>query len=173
MNLSDWGALAEVVSAIAVVVSLIYVGIQVHQHTRQLQFQGIEAGRKEFLSTLDANTGTQADALIFRRGLNAFGRLQANDQARFHSQMHALLHGFHSVWVLHQSGLLPADDFVPMRVLLVSLLKTPGGHEWWTSFKHVPPPHLVAELQLAMDDPNSDIAPATESLPWLSIADGE
>ena len=83
MNSSDWSTLAEIVSAVAVVISLIYLAIQVHRNTRQMQSQGVETVRKEFLSNFDATTKTPSDARLFRDGLNRFDQLDPNDQACF------------------------------------------------------------------------------------------
>ena len=40
MSIQDWGAIGEVVSAIGVVLTLIYLTTQIRQNTRQLQSQG-------------------------------------------------------------------------------------------------------------------------------------
>lgn len=160
---------AEVIGAAGVIVTLVYLAIQVHRNTRQLQFQGMEAARKEFLNVFDELTRTRENADLFRHGLNQFSQMSANDQACFHSQMHALLHGYHSVWSLNNAGILTNRDFEGMRQLLASVLITPGGRQWWETFRHIPPPYLIAHMQEAIDNETDPAVPITESLPWLKI----
>jgi hypothetical protein len=40
MSIQDWGAISEVVGAIGVIVTLIYLTTQIRQNTRQIRNQG-------------------------------------------------------------------------------------------------------------------------------------
>jgi hypothetical protein len=172
MNFSDWSTVAEIISAVAVIITLLYLAIQVHGNTRQLKSQVIEASREGFLHHLDATTKTIADADIFRRGLNQFDELSENEQACFHSLIHPLVHGFHSVWNLRKSSVLEEQDFLAMKIALVRVLVTTGGRQWWDKYKFALPPHLTEHLEATMDNRDSPVAPATEKVPWLRMTDG-
>ena len=167
MNFSQWGAVAEIVSATGVIVTLIYLAIQVRKSTRQEEFQSLQAAINLYLTNIDNATRTKEDAEIFRLGLNRFADLPADEQAAFHSKMHALLHGFHSVWVLFKIGTLADYELVAMRKFLIELLMSPGGRQWWETFKHVPPPHLVSYLEEEVQKAEGVILPAVETYPWL------
>jgi hypothetical protein len=167
MEISDWGIIAEIVSAIGIIVTLIYLAIQVHQNTRQEEFQGLQAAILRFLNNVDSITRTEEDAEIFRKGVNYFEDLPSAEQGSFHSKMHSLLHGFHSIWILYKSGILPEYELVAMRRIYVELLMSPGGGQWWKSFKHIPPPHLVAYLDEEVEKARGTINPANQAYPWL------
>ena len=167
MEFSDWSVIAEVVSAVGIIITLGYLGLQVHQNTRQEEFQGLQTAILRFLNNFDSITKTKEDAEVFRIGLNYFENLPAADQGSFHSKMHSLLHGFHSVWILHRSGALPEYELVAMRRIYVELLMSPGGNQWWESFKHIPPPHLVAYLDKEVKESQGLFLPANQEYPWL------
>ena len=38
MEFSDWSVVAELISAIGIIITLIYLALQVHQNTRQEEF---------------------------------------------------------------------------------------------------------------------------------------
>lgn len=167
METTDWAVIAEITSAIGIVITLVYLAIQVHQNTRQEEFQGLQAAILRFLNNVDDVTKTKEDAENFRKGLNYFGDLPPDEQGAFHSKMHSLLHGFHSIWILYKSGSLPEYELVAMRRIYVELLMSPGGGQWWLSFKHIPPPHLVAYLEGEIEKSSGEISPANLMYPWL------
>ena len=167
MNLSDWSAIAEIIAAVGLIVSLLYVAIEVHQNTKQEKTKALQVALKEFLDSYEAATSSVTKARIFRMGLNNFDSLSSDEMGCFHATLHSLLTGFNNVWNLHKSGLLPEHELVAMRGVYVSLLSSPGGAKWWELFKHVPPPHLIEYLDEAVRRADGQISPATETFPWL------
>jgi len=167
MNFSEWSGVAEIVSAIGVTITLIYLAIQVRQNTRQEEFQSLQSAIQLFLNNFDQATRTKEGAEIFRNGLIRFNDLPASEQAVFHSKMHALLHGFHGVWILHKVGTLPEYELLAMRRILTELILSPGGRQWWNAFKHIPPPHFVIYLEDETQKAEGEISPAIKKYPWL------
>lgn len=167
MNLSDWGAVADIVASIGVIITLVYLAIQIHQNTRQIKSQGLQAAIAHFLRNFDETTKTGVDADIFRKGLNDFENLTAGDQGCFHSKMHSLLHGFNNVWNLYKAGLLPEYELIAMRGLFLSMLTSPGGQKWWQVFKHVPPPQLVDYIDQSVREADGKVLSAIDQFPWL------
>ena len=167
MNWDAIGAIAELVGAIAVVATLFYLALQVRQSTRQDQAHGLQTAIKGYLDSFEAATSTTENADIFRRGLNDFDALLPEEQGSFHSTMHSLTTGFNNAWSLHKAGLLPDYELIAMRGLFVSILISPGGAQWWSLFKKVPPTYLTTYLDDSIRDANGTIQPANESFPWL------
>lgn len=89
MTIQDWGAIGEIVGAIAVVVSLIYLAIQIRQNTHQIAL-GMESSK---LAAFERNieSGNRAREILisdpelvalFLKGLADYGSLDAMDQFR-------------------------------------------------------------------------------------------
>lgn len=167
MNWDAISAIAEAIAAVAVIVSLLYLAIQVNQNTRALKNQGLQSARERFLLDIDQATGTQIDAEIFRNGLNDFNSLTPAEQGCFHSKMHTITHAFHHAWDLNKDMLLPDHELEAMRNLTVSYLIAPGAQQWWAVHKSVPPLEIVNYLDNASENAEGKIAPATERFPWL------
>ena len=169
MALSDWSVVAELVSAAGVIISLIYLAVQIRHATKQRDAQGIQLLRAEYLSSIDNCTGTRENAEIFLKGLNNFSDMPVVEQACFHSLIHPVLHGFHSLWEAHKAGIVSTSDLDATRDQFVSLLLTSGGAQWWASFKHVPPPGIVSYIDDSIEGSRMLLKPATESVPWLYL----
>ena len=166
MSFSDWGVIAEIVSAFGVVISLAYLAYEIRQATKQSEFQAFQTAREAYLKDLDGATWTPEEAEIFINGLNCFDEMPSSQKASFHSHLHALFHGFHGILNLYHLGKLPEYELISMRIVLISFLLSPGGRRWFESYKHVPPPQYVAYLQAEMQKAEGVIKPANEEFPW-------
>jgi hypothetical protein len=90
MSIQEWGAIAEMISAIAVVASLVYLGIQIRQNNRALAMnlkftelaafeRNVESGnriREIFILNADV-------AELYARGLKSYTDLSGSDKLRF------------------------------------------------------------------------------------------
>jgi hypothetical protein len=115
MNWDAISAVSDTIATIAVIVSLIYLAVQVNQNTETLKRQGLQSARDRYLNYLERTTETQVDAEIFRKGLNNFEKMSPAEQGCFHSKMHPLIHSFHHAWDLQRAGLLPDYEFTATR----------------------------------------------------------
>lgn len=167
MTFSDWSVIAELVSAIGVIVSLIYLAIQVRQNTKEKTSQGLILLRNEYLASMDHCTSTLENSETFRKGLNEFQNMPPAEQGVFHSLIHPILHGFHSIWESHKAGIASEDNLIAAQDQFISLLITPGGQTWWESFKHVPPPVIVSYIDQSIKASRSRLTPANKTVPWL------
>ena len=167
MDIQDLGSIGELIAAIATVATLLYLARQVRQNTKQDEVHGLQTAIKVFLDSFEAATSSTENADIFRRGLNDFDALRPEEQGSFHSTTHSLLTGFNNARHLYNTGLLPENEFIAMRGLLVSILITPGGGRWWNIYKKVPPQDFTAYLDESIRDAKGTVQPANESFPWL------
>lgn len=169
MNWDAVSAIAEVVGVIAVVVSLVYVGLQVRQNTVQLRHDNLLGSIR---GTLDTNWLYHRDAEtfdIFRRGLSSFDQLSPKDKACFHSLLVDLSFYFEVVRNMVASGLIDPEALVVNQRFLIGILITPGGSEWWALARKTEPMPRVAmdyiDSILASD--GADTPPITDLQPWL------
>ena len=172
MNWEAIGTIAEIVGAAGVIVSLIYLAIQIRYTSRQTNSQALQVTIANFLNNYDNATGTTENIEVLRKGLNDFDSLSANEQGRLQSLLHPLNHGFNSVLTMYKAGLLPEQELVATRNTYIAFLISPGGRRWWESFKHAPPREFVAYIDEAIRKAEGTVAPATEQLPWLKAETG-
>ena len=88
MSIQDWGAVGEIVGAIAVIITLIYLATQIRQNTRQMRSDGhvrVTNSYNEIIGQL------LADDHLFKiivRGCQDWDDLTSFEQSRFHLFFH-------------------------------------------------------------------------------------
>ena len=140
MDIMELGAIGELVGGIAVVASLIYVGVQVRQNSSQLQ-QGNEiqkaAAAREFARDCNAIMLHMMDPSrleAFRNALGGFSDLTKDQQAAAHLLLSsATVLAQTNTYLDHQS-LADSAIVEPFNVFVASVIRTPGGAEWWADW---------------------------------------
>ena len=90
MSIQDWAALAEIIGAVAVVASLIYLAVQIHQNTRELSM----SLRSMELSAFERNveSGIRIREIfilnpeileLYARGSESYADLDEGEKLRF------------------------------------------------------------------------------------------
>ncbi len=140
MNWAALGAIAELLSAIAVVVSLLYVAAQVKASTRQARQ---DAGRDLATRVTDASLAVAADPelgrLLVQGGANP-ELLSKGDQARFRALMNSLFRGFEQQFLLWHQGALDEESWGAVERMIRDWMALPGAQayfrdrgDWYTT----------------------------------------
>ncbi len=174
MNWDAVTAIAEIAGVVAVVVSLIYVGFQVRQNTRQLRHDNL---RQSVRGTLDTNWLYHRDDRafeVFRAGVQSFDALNVRDKALFHSIIVDLAFYFEVVRNMEQSGLVDKSAVETNQRFLVGILASPGGREWLRLAEEtLPMPSAALDyLKNALASAGSDAPLITDLQPWFAPKQG-
>jgi hypothetical protein len=109
MKLSEWAHVAEITSAIAVVVSLIYIGLEVNQNTAAVQANTHQSlidygwGQTEILLT------NETLANLVEKAESNSEALTARERALFYEYTTWRLATWESVFMNHEQGLVDED----------------------------------------------------------------
>jgi len=126
MNWTALGAIAELLSAVAVVVSLLYVAAQVKANTRQARR---DAGRDLAARVSAASLAVAADPelgqLLVQGGANP-EVLSPGDQARFRGLMNSLFRGFEQQFLLRREGALDDESWGAVERMIRDWVALPG-----------------------------------------------
>jgi hypothetical protein len=129
MNWEAVGSFAELVSAAAVVASLVYLARQIGQNTSALHAASVVSYRQlnaEFAHVLKVPEMTSA----YLRGLAEYPALDPIDRVRFESLMVTLFNQYEASWFNERLQSVPRDFTPPMKSMLYHL-RQPGAAEWW------------------------------------------
>lgn len=146
MNWEIIGAIAEIAGATGVLITLIYLAIQIRDNTRSLQAGSLESvldGPRDRYFLPMAVEPELAD--IYARGLNSLEKLDEKERRRFFYLMYEQLFQMQQVMHLRERNLIPKVDFDAWLYYTASLLRTPGGAEMWPHCEKVITP-TVADL---------------------------
>jgi hypothetical protein len=131
MNWEAIGAVGEIVGALAVVVTLAYLAIQIRQTNRI-------ARAESYGKIIDAHVGhhralySRPEMIgIWRRGLSNYRELNQDEQGLFHTFIGPIVLEFQKYLYLYRQGLIPEGTFQMFENDTVASLLSPGGRQWW------------------------------------------
>ena len=131
MSIQDWGAIGEVVGAIGVILTLIYLATQIRQNTRQLRSEGHQAITGSYNDTLSQ---LLADDSLFKtliRGCQDWESITAFQQSRCHIFFHQHLMHFRMAFQLHDKGAIDDDVYRSIEDMHIRFMANPGNRIWW------------------------------------------
>ena len=170
MNWDAVGAVAEVVGAIGVLITLIYLAVQIRHNSASVDAStedGVTSGFNEINNIIAADPDL---ARIFTSGLEAPDALSENEALRFSFLFSSYMNQYYRLLVLNQKGSFPTRRWNIYAKELAVLLASPGGSLWkagnpnfselWDAVAHIDPEPVI-DMTLARHD--RDKAPVTTS----------
>ena len=154
MTLQDWGTLSEVVGGVAIIVSLIYVGLQIRQSTHAARAATSQAHTSQFISSVSLLV-EPCFSDIFSRGLPGLNNLQGGERVAFVSYVSIVLRMFESFYMQEMDGDFDSRLFGGWGRTYFDLLANEGPREVLEIRKHLFNAQFIEFLQdgLASADP--------------------
>ena len=132
MNWDAIGAIGEVVGAVAVVVTLLYVARQIHQANAQTQARARYSFIDAYGRMNSSITESKEVASIFRRGL-AGEEFDLDEHIQFFALLGQFLNTWSVLFDLYEDGLLPENQWSMVRKDIITMLSEPGGKKFWNN----------------------------------------
>jgi hypothetical protein len=130
MSLSDLASLGSFVSGVAVLISLIYLALQVRQAERN-QRALVQQGRAARLVDFQMHLATPEMAALFVKGAEG-GDLSAVELFQFRQMSRAILASFEDTFYQHRERLLADAPFRSARFIVgAGLASSPGRRALW------------------------------------------
>ncbi len=167
MNWEAIGALGEAIGAVAIIITLIYLAMQIRQST-QLSKASAQQLLSHQLSTYQERIVANPERLrVFRSAMVSWDRLSSDDQAVAHLLFGQIVNHFEQTYYLNETGLVPTAMFDTYRALALSLIQSPGGSEFWKAMQLMINDeireYLDAQLAQKIDLP----PPLPQIFPWM------
>ena len=124
-------AISQLISSIAVVLSVLYLGIQVHRSTRVAKVAAQDAAASAVRDVTNTFMDNADMARIWRVGLEDLASLSVDDQARFFHGTHQFLKAFETIHFHHVNGLMDEQIWLGWRELLRHYVGSPGIRHYW------------------------------------------
>ena len=140
MSIQEWAAIAEIVGAVAVVASLIYLAVQIRQNTHGLSMslkstelaafeRNVEAGnriREIFILNPDVSE-------LFARGKSSYTDLGSSDKIRFGMLLSNVFSAFQGAYIRQLTYGNDPENFAGSERLLDSYIRCSGVRDWLSS----------------------------------------
>jgi hypothetical protein len=131
MKLENWASLAEIVGAMAVVISLVYVGIQVHDSAgaaRSAAANDVNVAMQEWY--MQAGSDRQTSTLLYR-GLVSGQALPDEEEFQFLMMTHAFFMGVQNSYLLAQEGTIDEELRNSLKNAIHGIQNLPGMNRYW------------------------------------------
>ena len=137
MSFEQLSYLAQIVASVGVVVSLIFVGLQIRQNTGALQRNEHNSTMEQWTVLRQAIAQNRDTAELMTSGLSGERALDAADQLRLEQMLQEYAWASFHIWDRTQRGVFPKGTFeATAGAFLCGLLTTPRGGTWWHNAKH-------------------------------------
>lgn len=134
-RLSNMAHLAEIVGAFAVVVSLIYVGLQVNDSVSASRSASVNAANVALQDWyLEVGTNEQTSSLFYR-GLMSDEPLPAEEEFQFLMTFHGVFLAFQNSYWLAEEGTLDRELLEALTAAILGVKDTPGMRRYWRQRK--------------------------------------
>ena len=131
VKLSEWASIAEIIGAVAVVVSLLYVGLQVNDNTSAIRSTAANDATVTMQAWyLEMGSNRQASDVWFN-AMTSAEPLSTNDEFQFIMSMHSVLLGMQNSFLLSQEGTIDAEFREALTIALVAVKDLPAMERFW------------------------------------------
>src|SRR5438874_2874825 len=152
MNWDAIVAISQLVAAVGVILSLVFVGLQIKQNTRALQRTEHNSTMEQWTVIRQAIAQNRDIAELMTAGLQGERTLDSADQLRLEQMLAEQAWAAFHIWDRTQRGIFPKGTFEATGgALLCGLLKTAGGGTWWRTAKKIGfPPGFVSDVDTVL-----------------------
>ena len=103
-----------------------------------------------------------------RKGLANWQSLSSDEQVDLSCIFTDWASKIHMGYRLYLRRALDAQTYDGWEGTLVSILKTPGGDEWWSNAQLLWPTDFRNQIDRVLSDEDTEILPWDEVMPWYS-----
>ena len=130
-DLESLANLGEIIGAIAVVVSLIYLAVQVRQNTRAQQTENFSRALDR-VAAMQATLSQDPDmSVIFSKGVSDPSELTSKERMQFTWAMYELFGAFEFMFLASKEDSIPEEIWQRWSSAVAWWLTFPGVQTWW------------------------------------------
>lgn len=161
MSLEDVSYVAQIIASIGVILSLIFVGLQIKQNTAALQRSEHNSTMSEWSTIRMAIAQNRDMGELMSSGLDGTSALDTADQLRLEQLLAEYSWAAFHIWDRTQRGVFPPGTFeLTGGSLLCMVLNTPRGRAWWAKAKTV---GFIPEFVVDVDALIAQLSPASSA----------
>jgi len=162
MNWDAIIAISQLIAAVGVMLSLVFIGLQIRQNTAALQRNEHNSTMAQWTVIRMAIARNRDIAAFMTAGLRAESAIDAANQLRLEQFLAENVWAAFHIWDTTQRGVFPKGTFeLTCGPHLCGLLRTARGGAWWRSAKNAGfIPAFVADVDAVLA---KDIAQRTEA----------
>ena len=131
MNLNDLANLGQIIGAVAVVVSLIYVAWQIRQNTSAIRSAAAQSVHEHFATWYRVVAADSELSQIVVNGLRDYSSLSEMERARFIATYMAFVSYSQNAFLKWRERSLAPPLWMGWELVIMNLVCAPGGKTFW------------------------------------------
>ena len=157
MDFQSLANLGEIIGAVAVVVSLIYLAVQVRQNTTSQQTENYARALDRISAQQSRLSQNSDDAVMFSRGVKNAANLTSAERIQFTWLLYEIFGAFEFMFHASQTNAIPVEVWRRWSDTVAFWLTFPGVQTWW-SVRPVPFTDSFTAFvdELAANNPSPD-----------------
>ena len=136
MSIQDWGAIGEILGAVAVFATLVYISVQIRQNTLAMRAETFRSATESSTEFTQLLLNDHDLALIWRKGLQAPDELDDDELYRFTLLVRLQLRRYESVYMQVEQGLLSRDLLIGLENTFRGVYSNDHFREYWRAERH-------------------------------------
>jgi hypothetical protein len=130
-TLQEWANLAEIIGNAAIILSLMFVGFQISDNSKQMRSETAHNATTALQSWYNEVGTNEQAAKVYRKGMTDPSSLSKDEALQFLMSMHAIMLAYQSIYFLGVEGTLDTDMNLAMSSALEAAAPTPGFAWYW------------------------------------------
>lgn len=167
MDLAAATNIAEIIASLGVVITLVFIAREFRHNAERSRIDSISRGIETQVRQFARLAEEPEKANLLRHALADFDGLTQAQKGQISTIIHDIALSHNAIRHMYESGQMPEGEFRALQANWVSLMRTNGGRQWWQGWRRMMPDDVIEYIDNALDDPNIDVKPLNEELPWL------
>jgi hypothetical protein len=136
MNWAMPSAIGQMVAAIGVIPSLIYLAFQIREQNKERRRAGINILTVQWSELVKSAQESREFATLFLRGVRSFCGLDAPGKLRFTAFFTRFTRNCEGMFIYYRDGALDKALWDEVERMMTDYFAYPGVREWWATRKH-------------------------------------
>jgi hypothetical protein len=137
LNWEALGAVAELVGAVGVIVSLMYLARQIGQNTRSIRVASYQSWFTSYDSLSNMILGSAEFDALLHRGLDEPQSLSKEESRRVRGTIRRSLRQFENLYYQHSQAMIDPSLYEGWERAVRQLLERPGSRGFWEEERHL------------------------------------
>ena len=131
VNWEAIGAVGEVAGAAGVIITLVYLAIQIRQNTKAVRLNTIRSTNEAFRSQDALIGGSNEVAEVYATGLTEPEKLNFTERVQFYALLHNKVRVYEEAFYQHTEGALDPRVWAGMHRQMLNTSTLPGFKVYW------------------------------------------
>lgn len=134
MNWDAIGAVGEIIGALAVFITLIYLALQIRQNTRAVNSSALDSTVNTISIARQSIYENDDVARVYLKGLATPDALDELERLKFRLLLHNLMLSQSNIFAQTKFSDLPSSEWQAQTKVIARVLGSPGGSWFWSEY---------------------------------------